>query len=98
MGAVLWKLTGWRGGSEVPQEPPESKRGVCGARVGVGEAREVCPEEEAPSRAWDEGRGGLSFLSKAAWLEGHTLWVSGNVSVKLEGLENRVPERDCPRS
>lgn len=36
MGTVLWKLTGWRGGSEVPQEPPESKRGSVSAEQELG--------------------------------------------------------------
>ena len=92
---VLRNLTDWCGGSTVPQEPLKSKREcLCACtRLGAEGAQEVCSEEEDPSRAWKEGQGGLSFLPKAAWLEGHTLWLSGEAGVLgKSGTRERLPE------
>ena len=92
---VLRKLTDWCRGSTVPQEPLKSKREcLCACtRLGAEGAQEVCLEEEDPSRAWKEGQGGLSFLPKAAWLEGHTLWLSSEAGVLgKSGTRERLPE------
>lgn len=94
MDTVLRNLTDTQG-RHSPQEPLESKRECPRActRLAARGAREASPGEGDPSRGWKEGQGGLSFLPEAAWLEGHTPWLSSEARVLgKSGTRERLPE------